>query len=160
MKIAVLSDTHGNQALAARALDVAGDVDHIIHLGDDFDDAEFLEALSGMAVTKVPGNCDLSAGSPREATLILEDKKFLLTHGDLYGVKGGLDKLAKRATEEKADVVLYGHTHIQSVQTIGDVLYINPGCLKKGFNNPSFALLSLANGILSADIIQLQPVSP
>lgn len=157
MKIAVLSDTHGNQTLAAQALDMAGDVDHIIHLGDDFDDATFLEALSGRAVTKVLGNCDFAAGTPRETTLVLEDKKFLLTHGDLYGVKGGLEKLAAKAVEEKADVVLYGHTHLQSVQTIGGVLYINPGCLKKGFSKPSFALVSLERGTLVADIVQLPP---
>lgn len=158
MKIAVFSDTHGNQALTAHALDLAGDADHIIHLGDEANDATFLELLSGKIVTKVLGNCDFSTDTPREALLVLEEKRFLLTHGDRYGVKAGLDKLTKRAAAEKADVVLYGHTHIQSVLTIDGVLYVNPGCLKKGFSEPSFALLSLENGVLSADIIHLHPI--
>lgn len=157
MKIVVLSDTHGNQTLAAHALDLAGHADHIIHLGDETDDATFLEALSGKTVTKVLGNCDHLAGTPRETMLVLDEKKFLLTHGDLYGVKAGLDKLTQRAAAEKADVVLYGHTHIHSVLTIDGVLYVNPGCLKKGCSEPSFALLSLENGILSADIVPLPP---
>ncbi|WP_306532757.1 metallophosphoesterase [Geobacter sp.] len=160
MKIVVFSDTHGNQALAAQALDLAGHADHIIHLGDETDDATFLEALSGITVTKVLGNCDFATDTPREAMLVLEEKRFLLTHGDLYGVKAGLDKLSKRATAEKADVVLYGHTHIQSVCTIDGVLYVNPGCLKKGYSEPSFALLSLEKGTLSADIVPLHPTSP
>jgi len=160
MKIVIFSDTHGNQALAAHALDLAGHVDHIVHLGDESDDAAFLELLSGRTVIKVLGNCDYSTDSPRESLLTLEGKKFLLTHGDRYGVKGGLDKLARKAAAEKADVVLYGHTHIRSVLTIDGVLYVNPGCLKKGFSEPSFALLSLDNGVISADIVPVQPISP
>lgn len=156
----VFSDTHGNQALAAQALDLAGDVDHIVHLGDETEDAAFLELLSGKTVIKVLGNCDFSTDSPRESLLILEGKKFLLTHGDRYGVKAGLDKLARRASAEKADVVLYGHTHIHSIVTIDGILYVNPGCLKKGFSEPSFALLSLEDGVLSADIVPVNPAAP
>lgn len=160
MKIAVFSDTHGNQALAARALEMAGNVDHIVHLGDETDDAAFLELLSGRTVIKIRGNCDFSTDSPRESLLTLEGKKFLLTHGDHYGVKAGLDKLARRAAAENVDVVLYGHTHIRSVLTIDGILYVNPGCLKKGFSEPSIALLSLDNGVVSADIVSVPPVYP
>lgn len=160
MKIAVFSDTHGNQPLTAQALDLAGQVDRIVHLGDEIDDADFLELLSGKEVIKVPGNCDFSTDSPREVLVNLGGKKFLLTHGDRYGVKGGLDKLVLKAAEEKADVVLYGHTHIRSVVTIHGTLYVNPGCLKKGFSDPSFALLSLDNGMVSAAIVPVQPHPP
>lgn len=160
MKIVVFSDTHGNHALAAHALDLAGHVDHIIHLGDNTDDADFLELLSGRSVIKVLGNCDYSTESPRESLLTLEGKKFFLTHGDRYGVKAGLDRLARKAAVEKADVVLYGHTHIRSVITRDGVLYVNPGCLKRGFSEPSFALLSLGNGVVSADIVPVQPIFP
>lgn len=158
MKIAIFSDTHGNHALLARAFDLAGDVDHIFHLGDDTDDAIFLELLCGKTVIKVLGNCDFSTDSPRESLLSLEGMKFLLTHGDRYGVKGGLDKLTTRAAEERADVVLYGHTHVPTVTTIDGILYVNPGCLKKGFSKPSFALLSLENGTLSASIVPVTPL--
>uniref|UniRef100_A0A831XDF4 Phosphoesterase n=1 Tax=Geobacter metallireducens TaxID=28232 RepID=A0A831XDF4_GEOME len=160
MKIAVFSDTHGNQSLTAQALDLAGRVDRIVHLGDEIDDAEFLELLSGQEVIKVPGNCDISTDSPREALVNLGGKKFFLTHGDRYGVKGGLDKLVRKAAAEKADVVLYGHTHIRSVVTINGTLYVNPGCLKRGFSDPSFALLSLDDGVVSAAIVPVQPHFP
>ncbi|MRR07792.1 MAG: metallophosphoesterase [Deltaproteobacteria bacterium] len=160
MKIVVFSDTHGNQALVAHALDLAGNVDHIIHLGDETEDADFVELLSGKTVIKVLGNCDFSKDSPRESLLTLEGKKFLLTHGDRYGVKAGLDKLTRQAVAKKADVVLYGHTHIHSVITIDGIVYVNPGCLKRGFNEPSFALLSLDNGVVSADIISVPPIYP
>jgi len=158
MKLAVFSDTHGNQPLTAQALGLAGRVDLIVHLGDEIDDADFLELLSGKEVIKVPGNCDFSTESPREVLLSLGGKRFLLTHGDRYGVKGGFDRLVRRAAEEKADVVLYGHTHIRSVVTINGTLYVNPGCLKRGFSDPSFALVSLDDGTVAATIVPVQPL--
>ncbi|RNC69070.1 MAG: metallophosphoesterase [Desulfuromonadales bacterium] len=155
MKVLVLSDTHGNHSLAVRALDMAGHTDHIVHLGDEIEDACFLEEVTGISVTKVLGNCDLSPLFPRETTLELDGKRVLLTHGDLYTVKTGLDKLKKKAVAERIDVVLYGHTHIPIVQKIDNILFVNPGCLKKGCIEPSFALLSIDNGVASANIVPL-----
>lgn len=155
MRVVVLSDTHGNFPLAVRALDVAGQADHIVHLGDEVEDACFLENVTGMTVTKVLGNCDYSHHFPRETTLELDGKRVLITHGDLYTVKTGLEKLRQKAVAEKIDVVLYGHTHIPIVQMLDNILFVNPGCLKKGWSDPSFALLSIDNGVVSAAIVRV-----
>lgn len=153
MKIVILSDTHGNQALAARILEEVHDVDHIIHLGDEIDDACFLEMVYGKEIIKVPGNCDYSASFPRERHITLAGKKTLITHGDLYNVKSGMEKLQEKAKAEKVEFVLYGHTHQASVQTIDDILFVNPGCLKKGFSELTYAILSIENESFSAEII-------
>ncbi|MEG0145820.1 MAG: metallophosphoesterase family protein, partial [Clostridia bacterium] len=55
-----------------------------------------------------------------------------LTHGNTYRVKQGLLMLAYGAREVGADIVLYGHTHIPSVDRDGPLLLINPGALMDG----------------------------
>ncbi len=153
MKVVILSDTHGNQTLALSIVEANGDADHIVHLGDETDDACFLEDVTGRTVVKIGGNCDCTARYPREVTLDLEGRSILITHGDLYNVKAGKERLKKRAHEVKADIVLYGHTHLASIEEIDGILFVNPGCLKKGCEEPSYAVLTLENGVPSAEII-------
>ncbi|AJE04885.1 metallophosphoesterase family protein [Geobacter pickeringii] len=153
MKLVILSDTHGNQPLALAIIDAHGDADHIVHLGDEIDDACFLEDATGRDIVKVSGNCDCSFDSPRETLLDLEGHTVLITHGDLYNVKTGMERLKKRARAEKADIVLYGHTHLAAIDELDGILYVNPGCLKKGCEQLSYAVLTLENGSVSAKII-------
>ena len=157
MKILVLSDTHGNHSLSLQALEQAGDFDHLVHLGDNLVDACFLEELTGREILKVPGNCDHTQGLPRETVQIIGGKIFFITHGDLYHVKAGLEKLQRRASEAHADTVLYGHTHVASVQNSDGILFVNPGSLKRGITMPSFAIIFLENASLSAQIVPLHP---
>jgi predicted phosphodiesterase len=41
-----------------------------------------------------------------------------LTHGHEWGVKGGLGALIAHAADVGADIVLFGHTHAPTLQTI------------------------------------------
>jgi predicted phosphodiesterase len=54
-------------------------------------------------------------------------------------------------------VIVYGHTHKQLVQKIGDTLVINPGAAgARRFNlKPSVAILTISGGTASAEIIEL-----
>jgi putative phosphoesterase len=88
MKIIVLSDTHGNQSAALGILYENGDADRIVHLGDEVEDACFLEKSSGRSIVKISGNCDFSTNHPREAMLDLAGRRVFVTHGDLYGLGG------------------------------------------------------------------------
>lgn len=160
MKIIVLSDTHGNQSLALSILDGNGDANRIVHLGDEVEDARFIEEISGKSVIKLAGNCDFSTDQPRENTLDVAGRRIFLTHGDLYNVKAGLEKLLKRAAAVRADVVLYGHTHQAAVLEIGGILLVNPGCLKKGCDQPSFAVVTIGVDSVSAEIIPVTPPLP
>ncbi len=152
MKIMVLSDTHGNYPLAIRAVDQAGEVDCVIHLGDEMADACIIENVIGTPVIKVPGNCDQTATEPREVLTIFAGKKFFITHGDRYGVKAGLGRLQRKALEESVQVALYGHTHVASVELIGGIFFVNPGTLAKGRSPGSYAVVTIQSDTVTVDI--------
>lgn len=153
MKIAVISDTHGNYPLAVRALELAGAVDHVIHLGDHIEDAQLIGDIMERNVVMVAGNCDIGSSAPRETVMNLGGRRFFISHGDRYGVKGGLGRLRAKAGEERAGIALYGHTHIPSVAEIDGVLCVNPGSLQKTAERASFALLTIDRGTVKAEII-------
>ncbi len=155
MKILVLSDTHGNIPLAVRAVDDAGPVDLLVHLGDEVEDSRILEAVADCPTIRVAGNCDPGAPFPRELRCVFEGMVFLLTHGDAYNVKGGLAKLAAKARAEQAHVVLYGHTHRFADEEIEGVRFINPGTLHRGSTSWSYAFVTVADGTVTARIVTM-----
>ena len=132
MKIYVLSDTH-NSVLFAPFLELIGDADHIIHLGDGSRDVSDLISIASCPVTWVKGNCDISG--PRELTADIGGKRFFITHGNEYGVKSSVFTLAQRALGLGADVALYGHTHIPRVEHLSGVTVLNPGSLTRPRDN-------------------------
>jgi len=156
VKIAVLSDTHGNYPLAVRILDRIPDLSGIIHLGDNTCDAALVELALSRPVIKIAGNCDAAAEGARELLLHIGEAHLFLTHGDLYNVKCGMDRLIRRVARENVSIALYGHTHIPSIQERDNILFVNPGCLRNTAACQTIALLSIANGAVSADIV---PVS-
>lgn len=155
MKIAVMSDTHGNVQLAVSALKSIGKIDRLIHLGDHYSDALQIGNKIGVPVHAVSGNTDLGSEpwADREMILELGGTRLFITHGDLYRVKLGIDMLAEKAIMEDADVALFGHTHFSFKQRIGNILYINPGCILSNNPNNSFAILNLYNSLVEAEII-------
>ncbi len=153
MKLLIFSDTHGNYPMAIRAIDQAGHFDGIIHLGDEIEDACIIEQMIGHPVIKVPGNCDHGATAPRDLCRTMADKCVFLTHGDRYGVKNGLAHLHKKALKERAHIVLYGHSHLAAIETIDGIIFINPGCLHRSCTAPSYAVMNIISGTVSAKII-------
>lgn len=133
MLIAVISDTHKNQ----RSIDIAkkhikeANPDIIIHLGDGIEDVEPLkEGFSG-EVYAVEGNCDTLNKYLKEDILEVNGKKIYFTHGDLYGVKKGLDNLMRKGKEVGAHIVLFGHTHEPFKEEKNGMLLMNPGSIAK-----------------------------
>jgi len=153
MKLAILSDTHGNYPIAVKALESLEQVDYIIHLGDTTDDAEMIELALGREIIKLSGNCDLSKKYPELIITNIAGKKVLLSHGDRFMVKSGLTLIQKRAIQEKADVVLYGHTHRPAILIIDGVMFINPGTMNKNATHRSFALISIDNDTITAETV-------
>lgn len=156
MECLVFSDTHGNYPLAAAAILQAGPVDRIFHLGDEAEDAVMVERIVCQKVETVSGNCDPPGTHPREICIELGNVRLLLTHGDRYRVKNGLDELRRKAVEANVDVVLYGHTHRASVDEIDGILFVNPGSIQKGSGEKSFARLSIRGEIPVAKIIPIR----
>ena len=120
MEFLIFSDSHGRATAMHEALArQVRDPDAILFLGDGLRDAEWLDS-GGSALFMVRGNCDWFGGgdTPDEQTLPFEGHKLFLTHGHLYGVKGGIGALIAHAATLGADVVLFGHTHQPVCQTL------------------------------------------
>lgn len=153
MRIAIISDTHGDQSALLRALKKAGPVDIVLHLGDHGSD---LTAATGLfkECYAVSGNSDPKRNLPEELLLNFCGHTLFICHGHRYGVKQGLQRLFYRGLDIGADIVLFGHTH-QAVQVEEEgLLVLNPGSAGRPYpgDRPSFALLDLDEGARKAEI--------
>ena len=95
MELIIFSDSHGRCDGMLQALErQVRPPQAICFLGDGLRDVESLSANRSMLYT-VRGNCDwgMHSDAPTERTVTLEGHRLLLTHGHLYGVKGGLGAL-------------------------------------------------------------------
>jgi putative phosphoesterase len=129
MKVAIISDSHGNK-IGIDYLFKNYTFDYLIHTGDGVGDLKLYSNLEN--VITVSGNCDIFSSEVEEKIVDICDKKIFVTHGHKYGVKGGLDRLIARGRECGADIVLYGHTHNANYMYEDNMLIINPGVFQRG----------------------------
>lgn len=154
-----MSDSH-NVILNSQIEDIKkeGVFDLLIYCGDKYNDAEkFAEKLHIEKVLNVPGNCDMSTIG-KESIIIqeIEGKKFIITHGHTHNVKLNLNKLKDYAKKNKADIVLYGHTHKAQNEFIDNILYFNPGSTifpKDG--RASFGVIEITKDSFNSRIVPL-----
>jgi putative phosphoesterase len=119
-RIGVISDTHGLLRPEAERL-LAG-VDHIIH-GGDIGNPNIVPALRRIApVTAIRGNVDTGDWAAKFA-----DTEFVNFAGRSIYVLHDLKTLRINPAARGIDVVVSGHSHLLKVQTIDNVLYLNPG---------------------------------
>jgi uncharacterized protein len=123
MKIGVISDTHGFLDPQIKTL-FAG-VAHILHAGDIGDPMIELELKSIAPATIVLGNTDLGLSFKETEVLELAARKFLVHH--IVNPFAISDKLKMRIAREKPDAIIFGHTHKRFCETIGGILFFNPG---------------------------------
>ena len=128
MKLVVISDTHGQIDPVVNAIKNIEEIDLLIHLGDYVKDAKIIELQTGIDMIKVKGNCDMGEDKVREEELIeVKGKKLFLTHGHLYDVKSTLNHLYYRALELEAHMVIFGHSHVQTLEKHDGLILLNPG---------------------------------
>ena len=135
MKVGLVSDSHGGMhaieaMLAHRA---AEGVEVWLHAGDFAPDADYLAMLAGTPVTRVAGNGDWPSPRVQDVELVeLSGHRIFLTHGHIYGVQYGREMLADAARAAKADIAVYGHTHIaEHAPDMAGVLVLNPGSVAR-----------------------------
>lgn len=118
-RIGIISDTHG--LLRPEAERGLADVDHIIHAGD-IGRPEIVDALRRIApVTAIRGNVDSGEWArdyPDTKLVRLADKSIYVLH-DL--------KTLKVDPGAGIDVIVSGHSHVPKIDTVGGILYLNPG---------------------------------
>ncbi len=133
MRILIFSDSHGDARKMREVLLHHPDITTVIHLGDGNRELEAAaDALPDRIFHAVAGNCDFACSAPGVRLENFGGKKVLMTHGHLYGVKGGYYTYECAARERGVDIALFGHTHIP-FEDYADGLYLfNPGSLRDG----------------------------
>ncbi|WP_353894243.1 metallophosphoesterase [Proteinivorax hydrogeniformans] len=126
-KIIVLSDTHGDKRFLKEAVHLLKGKDLLIHLGDNYDDFLWLVNQTNIKGYAVKGNCDPYSNANEVEVIQIEGIKIMLTHGHNYGVKSGLLNLLYCGLEKDADIVLFGHTHVNHKEVSQEVTLLNPG---------------------------------
>lgn len=133
-KIVVVSDSHGDSKKISRIIKAEQPFDIIIHSGDGVQDLRRVQLPEGSSSVAVLGNVDVANGVDGDRIAVEEvgDFTLMVSHGDQYGVKIGLDDIRKEASKFGADVVVFGHVHQQIIDNAKPVLF-NPGDAAHGF---------------------------
>jgi len=123
MKIGVISDTHG--FLDPKVPEFFDGVSRILHAGDMGGDSIIVELGAIAPVTAVLGNTDSSPTFRLTEVVTLAGHRFLVHH--IVNPHALKEELQLRIAHERPDAVVFGHTHRVFGETIGGVLYLNPG---------------------------------
>ncbi len=152
----VISDTHGDLFAVKRVISQYPNIDGLIHLGDYYKDANIIKTqCTDLNVMMIPGNCDMVYDIPTELVLEIEGKRILLTHGHLYSVKSGIERLERKAIKDNIDLVLFGHTHCPLQDTRSNITFVNPGSIAypRGFPTATYALVEISKNGLEVRVL-------
>ena len=146
MKVLIVSDTHGRNHNLIDTINRVAPIDLLIHLGDLENGEEYIKALLPCPAEMVAGNNDFFAGLPKEKVIRVGKYNILLTHGHRYGVNFSTSGLVDAAKRHKADIVMFGHTHVPMIDLSGSVWVINPGSLalpRQQGRRPTFIIMEI-----------------
>lgn len=128
MKILVASDNHGEDTVLEDLINIYEDIDLWLHCGD----SEFSENHPVWKTYQtVRGNMDFEITFPEIVTDQLGDTTVMVLHGHKHRVKYTLDLMEEAATENKAEIVFYGHSHVAKVDKQNNIYFINPGSISQ-----------------------------
>ena len=167
MKYLIASDLHGSRTAAEAVLArmAAEHTDRLLLLGDllyhgprnplpeGHDPMGVANLFNGMAIKPlaVRGNCDAEIDQMVLEFPIMADYMLLpLANGaTAFVTHGHLFNLANRPPYRHGDVLIHGHTHVNTVETSGGLTYINPGsaALPKENQPKSYLLLDWEAGV-------------
>lgn len=153
--IGLISDTHG--LVRADVHTALAGVELILHAGD-VGGADVLTELETIApVRAVRGNTDPPDDPllPPTIDLMVGDVSIHVSHGHEVGSPTPEKLLACY----EADVIVYGHTHIQLVVRAAERWVVNPGAAgRRRFDLlPSVAKLTIRGADVEVEILDLAP---
>ena len=138
MKILIVSDSHYyNEYLEKITNHFKDNVDLLIHCGDSSlnkDDPLLKDYIT------VIGNHD-TQNFPDYYIY----KNILVTHGHLYDIYLGYDKLIELCKKNNCQYCFHGHTHIPTYQIHDNIHFINPGSTMMNRGNYGFGSFSIVN---------------
>lgn len=145
MDILVLSDSHRRKELAVCAIEKEKECKTVFFLGDgETEMLQLKETYKDREFICVKGNCDDFSLFSTEAYKHIDGVTFMACHGHRFSVKLTLRDLYNFAAGVKAQVALYGHTHVPmaSYDRATDVCAVNPGALCNG----QYCVISVEKG--------------
>ncbi|MCB0266190.1 MAG: metallophosphoesterase family protein [Calditrichaeota bacterium] len=154
-KIGCISDTHG--LLRPQAIAALEGSDIILHAGD-VGVAKILDSLQKIApVYAVRGNVDYGEGLSNLP--ITEVVEFAKQHFYMIHI---LDDLDIDPAAAGMEMVIYGHSHIPSIEERNGVIFLNPGSAgRRRYDLPvTVAQILIRDGKLEPVIIDLQTMQP
>jgi uncharacterized protein len=163
MVIAVISDTHlprGARRLPDACVERIAGADLLLHAGD-FSTLEVLRELEaiGPPVVGVHGNVDsahLRRLLPAERVVEAEGARIAMVH-DAGPRRGRLERMRRRFGD-RAEVVVFGHSHLPLHEEAPDGFQIfNPGSPTERRRAPvhTMGLITVRGGLASCELISL-----
>lgn len=144
--IGIVSDSHGQLASLKAMVRNAPDVIAWLHCGDIEKDGPALEKLSQKPVIAVRGNNDYGMPKyPMEQRITISGIEIYMIHGhQWYGLQRE-QELLFRGHQYKADLVLFGHTHVPYKRIDKAVTIVNPGSISRPRDglNGSYAIATI-----------------
>ncbi|WP_041762764.1 MULTISPECIES: YfcE family phosphodiesterase [Leuconostoc] len=131
-KFLIISDTHGDRDILVQIINHwRSKVDGIFYNGDSELSAQD-DVFSD--VYTVLGNMDYDPDFAETHTETVAGTTFFQTHGHLYqatvpGTWANLSLMDQAAQSRGAQVVLFGHTHLEGAVSYHHKLFINPGSI-------------------------------
>jgi uncharacterized protein len=148
--VGVISDTHG--LLRPEAVSALQGADVIIHAGD-VGNPEVIEELRGVAPTfVVRGNIDKGHWAdalPMTEVVEIGERRFYVLHD--------ISQLDFDPAAADFAAVVFGHSHVPSIETREGVLFLNPGSAgPRRFKLPiTVARISVKVNQMRSEIVQL-----
>lgn len=151
MRIAVISDTHGEVEKAETALLELDEFIGFFHAGDFYQDYLKLRSKFPVDITAgVSGNLDPLI-YPSCLVMEIINYKIMLVHGHEFNVKFNFNNLKFAAEEKEVDIVIFGHTHVAFSEREGNIVYFNPGSVQETKNKSSIGLIKLREDVKYID---------
>ena len=139
MSLLIFSDVHGNKKRLMNIINRHQDVDTVINLGD----LELpLSLIKHPHVISIKGNAYKDQGHD-DYLFHYGDLTLFCTHGHRYRVHDSIQNLYYKALETASNIVLYGHTHIASIDEHEGKLFVNPGSINRSRNHETETYLIL-----------------
>lgn len=155
MKILVLSDSHNIIYELNKTIEsLKNSVKAIIHLGDcSTDISSYPIKYPDIEFYKVNGNCDFNSNT--ESMISIGKKNIFITHGHSYNVKFNYDKITQACLEKKADICLFGHTHLPALFERDGIYFMNPGSISfpRGIDYPSYGIIDIEDTKINMSIV-------
>ncbi|HBE78347.1 MAG TPA: metallophosphoesterase [Firmicutes bacterium] len=161
IRLGVVGDIHGNYRGLKQAVREMGRIETLLFTGDGYREISRLQDETDIdidfRIEGVVGNCDFCSLFPTEQILCFGRYRVLLTHGHLYGVKSDLTRLGMVGREQKADLVVFGHTHEALCDDWYEVKLFNPGSLsaERSYRGPSYGIIEISDAGINPVINRL-----